>query len=66
MPLRQYTGPHDGVDLQLPDGRTVTAVRDGEPIDVPEDVARTLPPEDWAAPKTAGKKPAASTDEKEQ
>lgn len=65
MPLRQYKGPHDGVDLPLPDGRTLTAYRDGDPIEVPEDVARTLPSEDWTAPKPAAKK-AAPTDEKEQ
>jgi hypothetical protein len=36
-----YTGPHDGVDVPLADGRVLTAMR-GEPTIFPGDVAKSL------------------------
>ncbi len=36
-----YTGPHDGVDVPLADGRTLTAMH-GEPTAFPPEVAKSL------------------------
>ena len=46
-----YKGPHDGVDL--PDLR-LTALRGGDPVEVPDDVAKALleqAPDDWEKAK---------------
>ena len=55
-----YTGPHDGVDVPLADGRTLTAMR-GEPTAFPDQVAKSLllngewEAADQPAPKTTKK-----------
>lgn len=56
-----YTGPHDGVDVPLADGRVLTAMH-GVPTAFPDDVAKSLigngewKPADEPAPKQTTKK----------
>jgi len=55
-----YMGPHDGVDVPLADGRTLTAMH-GEPTAFPDEVAKSLlangewKSADEPAPKTTKK-----------
>lgn len=55
-----YMGPHDGVDVPLADGRTLTAMH-GEPAAFPDEVAKSLlmngewTPADEPAPKNTKK-----------
>ena len=38
----KYVGAHDGVELALPSGAVITAMRDGEPVTVPDDLGARL------------------------
>lgn len=54
--LITYVGPHDGVEIRLPDGATVAVCQRGQSVDVPEAEAHRLleQPTNWQpAPTTA-------------
>lgn len=60
-----YVGPHDAVEVRLVPGNPlsawVVAERDGEPVDLPDKLAKALvaeQPSNWQpAPKAAKEKP---------
>jgi len=58
--LITYVGPHDGVEIRLPDGATVAVCQRGQSIDVPEAEAMRLleQPSNWQpAPTPAPQAP---------
>jgi hypothetical protein len=68
--LITYVGPHDGVEIRLPDGATVAVCQRGHDVDVPEAEALRLleQPSNWQpattpapAPARKGGKPADDT-----
>jgi hypothetical protein len=44
-----YHGPHDAVEIDMPDGSTLEALRNGDPIEVPDDMGANmlLQPANW-------------------
>lgn len=51
-----YNGPFDEVEVPTPDGRVFVAKR-GEPVEVPEELAKSLLEQDiWDARKAPAKK----------
>ena len=56
-----YTGAHDGVDVQLPDGRIAT-VMNGESEEFPPEVAESLLEQEGQWKKTSGKAAAKKED----
>ncbi len=49
-----YVGPHDAVEVDLPNGSSVVAER-GKAVDLPDDLAKSLEQQDvWVKPKKEG------------
>lgn len=62
-----YVGPGpDGLEIPLPDGTNATAVRDGDGVTVPADIAKSLlAREDFQKNKPTRQQPKVETPEKE-